>query len=58
MTWKMYVILIPAQLIVGNLHSTAVHLHFEVLDTVLILDEKNNKISYIFECVRYNFRDF
>lgn len=54
----MYVILIPAQLIVGSLHSTAVHPHFEVLDTVLILDEKNNKISYFFECVRYNFRDF
>lgn len=54
----MYVILIPAQLIVSSLHSTAVHLHFDVLDTVLILEEKNNKISYVFECIRYNFRDF
>lgn len=52
----MYVILIPAQSFVASLHSTAVQMHFEVLDTVLILEEKNNKISYFFECITYNFR--
>lgn len=54
----MYVILIPVQSIVASLHSTALHPHFEALDTVLILEEKNNKISFFFECITYNFRDF